>query len=227
MAKKKVKSPQALENVEQTLTRTEKYLEENYRTLLNWLAVVVGIVALIWLGRLFLNKRNSDAHSQMYQAERYFEVDSMSLALNGDGNYLGFIDIISSYRMTRAANLARYYSGIAWLKLGEYETAIENLEKFRKRDKVLSAIATGAMGDAWVELGDMEKGANYYMEAAGFSINEFFTPLFLMKAAQVYESEGSLEKALDIYQRIRDEFPLSTEGAAAEKHIARVRAQVN
>ena len=94
MAKKKATAaPQALENVEQTLTRTEKYLEENYKTLLIGLAVIAGLAGLIWLGSIYLNKRSSDAQSQMFQAERYFEIDSVSLALNGDGNYLGFIDI--------------------------------------------------------------------------------------------------------------------------------------
>jgi tetratricopeptide (TPR) repeat protein len=221
--KKKASSPQALENVEHTLTRTEQYLEENYRTLLTGLAILVGIVGLIWLGKIFLNKRSSDAQSQMFQAERYFETDSMRLALNGDGNYLGFIDIMSSYKMTKAANLARYYSGIAYLKLGEYENAIEYLGNYRKTDKVLAATATAAIGDAWIELGDMDKGVKYYLEAAGYTSNEFLTPVFLMKAGQVYEAMGSFDKALEVYQKIQKEYPDSSEGTTVEKHIARVK----
>jgi tetratricopeptide (TPR) repeat protein len=224
MAKKKAAaSPQALENVEQTLTRTEKYLEENYKTLLTGLAVIAGIAGLIWLGSIYLNKRSSDAQSQMFQAERYFEIDSVSLALNGDGNYLGFLDISQSYKMTKAANLAKYYSGICYLKLGEYEEAIKYLESFKKRDNVLAATATGAIGDAYVELGDMAKGAAYYSEAASFSPNEFLTPVFLMKEGQVHESLGDYGKALEAYQRILDEYPTSTEGTTVEKHIARVK----
>jgi tetratricopeptide (TPR) repeat protein len=224
MAKKKATAaPQALENVEQTLTRTEKYLEENYRTLLTGLAVIAGIAGLIWLGSIYLNKRSSDAQSQMFQAERYFEIDSVSLALNGDGNYLGFLDISQSYKMTKAANLAKYYAGICYLKLGEYEDAIEYLESFKKRDNVLAATATGAIGDAYVELGDMAKGVAYYAEAANFSSNEFLTPVFLMKEGQVHESLGDYGKALEAYQRIMDEYPTSTEGTTVEKHIARVK----
>jgi tetratricopeptide (TPR) repeat protein len=225
MAKKnKVSSPRALENVEHTLTRTEQYLEDNYRTLLNWLAVVVGIVAVIWLGKMFLNKRSSEAQSQMYQAEMYFEADSMSLALYGDGNYLGFLDIESEYKMTRAANLARYYSGIAFLKLGEYDEAIEYLGKFRKRDKILAATATAAIGDAYIELGDIGNGIRYYDEAISISSgNSFLSPVFMMKAGTAYEVNGDYDKALEIYQRLRDEFPSSSEGGNAERHIARVK----
>ncbi len=225
MAKKtKVSSPTGLENVEQTLTRTEQYLEENYRRLLNWLAVVVAIVAVIWLGRIFLNKKSSEAQSQMYQAEMYFEKDSMSLALYGDGNFLGFIDIESSYKMTRAGNLARYYAGIAFLKMGQYEDAISYLGRFKKRDKVLSATATAALGDAHIELGDIEKGISYYKEAVSLSSgNSFLAPVFMMKAGIAYEVKGDYESALDIYQRIRDEYPASSEGSNAERQIARVK----
>ncbi|MFO7574634.1 MAG: tetratricopeptide repeat protein [Bacteroidales bacterium] len=225
MAKKnKASSPKALENVEHTLTKTEQYLEENYRTLINWLAVVVGIVAVIWLGKMFLDKRSTEAQSQMYQAEMYFEADSMSLALYGDGNYLGFLDIESTYKMTKAANLARYYAGIAFLKLGEYDDAIEYLDKYRKRDKVLAATATAATGDAWIELGDIDKGIEYYNDAISLSSgNSFLAPVFMMKAGTAYEVNGDYGKALEIYQRLRDEFPSSSEGGNAERHIARVK----
>jgi tetratricopeptide (TPR) repeat protein len=223
MAKKKTgSSPQALENVEQTLTRTEQYLEDNYKTLLTGLVIIASIVGIVWLGTIYLKKRSSEAHSQMFQAERYFELDSAALALNGDGNYLGFLDITKSYKMTKAANLAKYYSGICYLKLGEYENAIDMLTGFSKKDKVLGATATGAIGDAWVELGDMTKGAKFYTEAADFGANAFLTPIFLMKAGQVYEAEKNYVKALEMYNRILDDYPASTEGTTIEKHIARV-----
>ena len=94
MAKnKKDENPTTISSVEETLTKTEHYLEENYKTLLIGLGVIVLLVGLIWLGKLYLSKRNSEAQSQMFQAERYLELDSLKLALNGDGNYLGFLDI--------------------------------------------------------------------------------------------------------------------------------------
>jgi len=40
--KKKDENPQTISNVEQTLTRTEHYLEENYKTLLIGLGVIVN-----------------------------------------------------------------------------------------------------------------------------------------------------------------------------------------
>lgn len=221
--KKKDENPQGIKNVEETLTRTEQFLESNYKVLLTGLGVVVLLVGLFWLGKLYLNNRNNEAQVQMYQAQRYLESDSLSLALNGDGNYLGFIDIANDYKFTNAGNLARYGAGICLLHMGQYEEAIDYLEKYSKKDKVIGSLALGATGDAYVELGDTKKGISKYIEAAEFADNSFNTPLFLMKAAELHEMENNYTEALKIYERIRDKYPESTEGSAIDKYIARAK----
>jgi tetratricopeptide (TPR) repeat protein len=224
MAKKnKDENPQGLKNVEETLTKTEQFLEENYKSVLTVLGIIVVMVGIIWLVKLFLGKRNDEAQSQMYQAERYLEMDSLKLALNGDGNYLGFLDIARDYRFTQAGNLARYSAGLCYLHLGEYENAIDFLNKYSKKDKVLGSLAIGATGDAYVESGNLDKGITMYLEAADFASNSFNTPLFLMKAAEIYELDGRFTDALKIYERIKKEYPESTEGNSIDKNIARVK----
>ena len=221
--KKKGDSSQGLKNVEETLTKTEQFLEQNYKLLIYVLGVIVVLVGLFWLFRMYLVKRNNEAQSQMYQAERYLEIDSLNLALYGDGNYLGFLDISEDYKFTKAGNLARYSAGICFLHLGQYEDAIDMLEKYSKKDKLIGSLAIGATGDAWVEMGDIDKGITKYNEAAEYADNEFNTPLFLMKAGELYELEGNFDKALEIYERIQSEYPESTEGSSIEKYIARVK----
>jgi tetratricopeptide (TPR) repeat protein len=224
MAKtKNEENPQGIKNVEQTLTNTEQFLEENYKPLLIGLGVVVVLVGLFWLGKMYISKKNDEAQSQMYQAQKYLELDSISLALNGDGNYLGFLDIAKEYKFTSTGNLAKYGAGICYLHLGNYEEAIDFLKKYSKKDKVIGSIAIGATGDAYVELGDNEKGISQYLEAAEFAGNSFNTPLFLMKAAELYELNGKYSEALKLYQQIKDEYPGSTEGSSIDKYIARAK----
>jgi tetratricopeptide (TPR) repeat protein len=219
---KKEENPQGLKNVEQTLSRTEQFLEENYKSLLIGLGVLVVLVGLFYLGKIYLDKRNTEAKSQMYQAERWLEMDSLKLALNGDGNYLGFIDIADNYKMTKSGNLAVYGAGICYLHLGQYQDAIDYLSKYSKKDKVIGSLATGATGDAYVELGDLDKGVAKYIEAADMAKNSFNTPIFLMKAGQIFEIQQKYADALKMYERIKNEYPESTEGTTIEKNIARV-----
>jgi tetratricopeptide (TPR) repeat protein len=219
----KDQNPQGIKNVEETLTKTEQYLEENYKSLLIGLGVIVVLVGIFWLGKIYLSRRNDEAQVQMYQAQKYLESDSLKLALNGDGNYLGFIDIAKDYKRTNAGNLALYGAGICYLHLGNYEEAIDYLKKYSKKDKVIGSLAIGATGDAYVEMGDTEKGIEKYLEAADFAGNSFNTPLFLMKAAELYETNSNFNDALKTYQRIKDEYPESTEGSTIDKYIARVK----
>ena len=224
MAKhKKDENPSTISSVEETLTRTEQYLEENYKTLLIGLAAIVLLVGLGWLAKIYLNKRNDEAQSQMFQAEKYLEIDSLKLALNGDGNYLGFLDIAKDYKFTNSGNLARYCAGICYLHLGNYNEAIDFLNKYSKKDKVIGSLAIGATGDAYVELGNVEKGVSKYIEAADYAKNSFNSPIFLMKAAEIYELTGKYQEALNLYERIQNKYPESTEGTTIEKNIARVK----
>jgi tetratricopeptide (TPR) repeat protein len=84
-------------------------------------------------------------------------------------------------------------------------------------------MAIGATGDAYVELGDLDKGVSKYIEAADFAKNSFNTPLFLMKAGEIYELKGKFAQALKLYERIENEYPESTEGTTIDKYIARVK----
>lgn len=216
-------SSQGLKNVEETLTRTEHYLEENYKTLLIILGAAVLLVGLFYLGRIYLNKRNKEAQEQMFHAQKWLGMDSLKLALNGDGNYLGFLDIANNYKMTKAGNLAKYSAGMCYLHLGQFQEAIDFLSAYKHNDNVISSLAVGGIGDAYVELGNLDKGVEKYIEAANLGKNSFNTPIFLMKAGQIYELQQKYSDALKVYERIRDEYPESTEGTTIEKYIARVQ----
>ncbi len=223
MAKaKKKESSKAIEGVEETLTKTEQFLERNWKTITYGLAVIAVIVGIVWLYNKHADKKTEEALSQMYVAENYFDIDSLDLALYGDGNYLGFLDIADEYRSTKPGNLASYYAGICFLHTGQYEDAIDYLEKFKKKDKSVSPVALGCIGDAYIEMGETHKGIEYYLKAVDYSENSFYNPLYLMKAGQVYELEGSYDKALKLYERIRDNYPESTEGRNIDKYIARL-----
>lgn len=222
MSKKK-DTTKGIENVEQTLTKTEQFLEENYKIMLYGLIALVVLVGLFWLVRLHISKQTRDAQGQMFTAEQYFEQDSLKLALYGDGNNLGFIDIADNYRITKTGKLANFYAGACFMHLGEFEEALNYLEKYTVKDEILNPQAKGLMGDANIELGNTDKGIKLYLEAAGLSANSFHTPIYLMKAGIAYESQGDYASALGVYEQIKDSYPESNEGRAIDKHIARIK----
>lgn len=227
MAKKKTTEEDNLQELESALTKTEQFIEDNQQNIL----YVVGAVVLIVAGYLSFHKfykqpKEAEALSQMFMAENYFEKDSFNLAINGDGNYLGFLDIIDDYGITKSANRAKYYTGISYLQLGQYEDAIDYLKKFKTDDMLLAPVKAGAIGDAMLELGNNEGALKQYKKAYSESPNELTTPVYKMKAAKLHESMNEFDKALKLYEEIKKDYPESTEGTAADRYIARVKIKI-
>ncbi len=225
---KRSQAPDKLEEVESALSRTERYIEDNQKLLtIIILGLVVVVIAFMGYKRFIAIPAEKEAQSQMFMAERYFEQDSFNLALYGDGNNLGMLDIIDDYGITKSAELAHYYAGISFLHLGEFEQAIEQLEKFSSDDKMIKLIATGAIGDAYLELDEPSKAITYYEKAATTEDNVFVNPIYLMKAGQVYESQEKFQKALETYRKIKDNYPESQEAQEIEKYIAKAKLMIN
>jgi tetratricopeptide (TPR) repeat protein len=225
MANKNTPENDPLVNVEEALTSTEKYIENNKKMLGSILTVVLIVVIGFMLYNKYISTpKELEAQSAMFPAESYFEKDSFNLALNGlDGN-AGFLEIIEEYGSTKAGNLAHLYAGKCYIHLGKYEEAIPHLENYSGNDIILSSMAIGLKGDALVELGKIEDAANAYVKAAGKNENSFTSPMYLLKAAFAYEELEKFDKAKEIYQKIRKDFFTSSESRDAERHLARVEA---
>ena len=223
--KKGEKGSDILENPEvlaERLSRTEQFLEKNKMIVISVIGVLAIVVSAIFLFRYYVSNQNNQAQVDMFQAVYYFESDSIQKALHGDGNNYGFLEIIDNYGITETANLAQYYAGASYMKLGEYQEAIDHLTKFSSDDLVVKARALALIGDAHMELGEYSEAAEYYEEAANYKPNQFLSPLYLTKAATAYEKLMDYETAAERYGTIIEEFPQSSEYNNARKHKARL-----
>lgn len=205
-------------------TKTEEFVRSNRKLVF----IIGGIIALAVAGfvifKFYTTSQDKIAQTEMFQAVFYFEADSLERALNGDGNNYGFLDIMEEYPMTSSANLSSFYAGASYLKLGQYEEAIEHLEKFESSDILLQARAYSLIGDAYMELGNFADAANFYVKAADYKSNENFTPGYLMKAALAYEKLSDYTAAIASYDRIIDNYAGANEYQEARKHKGRLNA---
>jgi len=227
MAKKKAQQDDNLQELESALTKTEHFIEENQKPITYAVgAIVLIVIAYLGFTKFYLQPREQEAQSQMFMAESYFEKDSFNLAINGDGNYLGFLDIMDDYGMTKSANLAKYYTGISYLYLEQYEDALDYLNNFDTDDLLLGPVTEGARGDAELELGNTDAALKHYRKAYTMNENELTSPVYMMKAANLLESMDEPEDALAIYKEIKEKYPDSNEGRNIEKYISRVEIKL-
>lgn len=225
MAKKKENKNELLENPDalaKRLGNAENWMEQNTTVVFGIVGIILLAVAGYFGFNYFKKSQDVDAQPQMFQAVYYFEADSLNLALNGDGNTLGFLNIIEDYKYSDAANLAHFYAGVCYLKQGEFDAAILYLQDFSADDLLVQARAYSLIGDAYMEKTEYETAANYYDKAANYEPNKFYSPTYLMKAALAYEKLNQNDKAKEAYSKIIIDFWDSQEYQNAVKLKARL-----
>lgn len=215
-----------LQQVNEALSRSEQFIEKNQKNILIGLAAIVLLVAgILFFRHSYLVPKEKAAQEMIFIGEQYFAADSFKVALQGDGaEYIGFEGIIDDYGATKTAKLASAYAGLCYKNMGNYEKAIDYLSKSNADDIMVSPSLVGSIGDCYVELGKPEKAITYFEKAADTD-NELLSPIYLMKAARVYESLEKYGKALKIYDRIKKDYPKSQEGLDVEKFIERAQAK--
>ncbi len=223
MSKKTNKKEDSIVDVQQVYSKTEKIVDEHKNTIL----IAAGILVVLFVGyfavtRFYLDPKSQEGMDLIWKAEYWFEIDSLDKALYGDESYYGFEYIASEYSTTNAGSLAAYYAGVINLQQGEFERAIAYLKAADLEDNVAGAMAKGAIGDAYVELGNYKEALSYFEKAISHSDNSLSSPMFLKKAALIYEDLGDFKNALKNYQLIKDKYPTSPEANNVESYIARV-----
>ena len=219
-----LESPEALA---ERLTRTEEFLEKNKKLVFGIGGVLVLIIAGFFAYKAYVANQNEQAHTEMFQAIYYFENGELEKALQGDGNYPGFLEIIDDYGMTDAANLAHYYAGSIFLKQGQYAEAVEHLEEFSSDDLLVQSRAYALTGDAYMEQNQYRQAASAYDKAVNHKPNEYFTPIYLSKAALAYELNGNIQEAIDRYTQITEKYTGANEYENARKQKARLEAMAS
>jgi tetratricopeptide (TPR) repeat protein len=222
---KKEETKNVLENQEvlqEKVMGAEMWLEKHPKTIFGIVGALLLAVAGYFGFNYYKSSQDAEAQKEMFQAVYYFEADSLAQALNGDGNNLGFLDIIDEYKFSDAANLAHFYAGVSFLKQGKFDAAILYLEDFRSNDLLVQARAYSLIGDANMELQKYEEAVTYYNKAANYKANKYYSPAYLMKAALAYEKLNQNDKAIEVYSKIISDYWDSSEYQNALKFKARL-----
>lgn len=210
------------EAVVEAVSKTEKFFNENGKLLGGILAALVVVAAGVFCWYRFAYQPSvAEAQGQMAFAEENFRAADYELALNGDGNVLGFAEIINEYG-AKAGKSVYFYAGVCELQLGNWDLAIKYLQSYKGNDKILKARATACIGDAYAGLEEYSKALTYFEKAAAV-VDNMYAAGYLLKAGVTAEKLGENEKALGFYETIKEKYPQSMEGYEIDKYIGRVQ----
>ncbi|MDI9319886.1 MAG: tetratricopeptide repeat protein [Phycisphaerales bacterium] len=197
---------------------------ENKKNTINTiiLVVVLAVGGFFAYKYLVVAPNEEKAGIAIMAAEQFYAMDSISRALNGDGQNAGFLKIIKKYDGTASANIAHYYAGSCYLKMGDYKSAIKHLGEFNAHGSLFEKAKSGLLGDAYMETNNVKKAIEQYKDATNDPDDNIYTPLYLQHLAVAYEKSNQTEEAKKAYIRIRDEFPRSFQSREVEKSLAQL-----
>ncbi|MCR5464503.1 MAG: tetratricopeptide repeat protein [Bacteroidales bacterium] len=229
MAKKKVDEREQArqERVSETVSKTDQFFRENKKTIYGILIALLIIgLAIVGYYKLIYQPKAKEAARQMYPAEANFRSGEFDLALNGDGNVLGFSQIIDDFG-AKGGRDVYFYAGLCEYNLGNYQQAIDYLKKYKSDEAITKARALACMGDAYSGLENYKEALRCYDQAIAVddSFSNIFNATYMLKAGVVCEQLGDNAKALSYYKAIKDKYPQSMEGYDIDKYISRIESQ--
>jgi TolA-binding protein len=197
---------------------------ENGKKILIALGILVVVIGGFIAYRTLVTEPNEAKSSEaMFRAQDYFQEDSIRLALNGDNLNPGFLKIIDRFSGTKAANLAHFYAGSCYIKMGDFTKAAKELKDFSTDSKQIQARALCLLGDAYSELGKKEDAAEQYSKAGKmFDKDDYNSPEYLFRAGYLYESLGKNKDAIEMYKIIKEKYSKSERGFDIDKYLARL-----
>jgi len=225
---------EVFKSLDEGASKTEAWVEKNQKFIFGFVAVIaVAVLGFIGYQKFIQEPNQLEASNEVYQATSFYEQalnsttekDSLyNLALNGYAGKYGLLDIAEKYSGTETGNLAHYQAGMSYLNIGKYQEAVSHLDQFSTSDPIMSSLALGAIGDAFMQLDQQEEAYSYYKKAVEVDANNATTPRFLLKAGVIALSLGNATEAYDFFNRIVEEYPDSVEITKAKVYKGQAEA---
>jgi predicted negative regulator of RcsB-dependent stress response len=211
---------------------------KDFWTRYNRPVVIIGVIIILiaggWLGykKFYKEPNDQKAADAMFKAENYHRAGLLSqkpdslikLALNGDGANPGFVRIISKYKGTDAANIAKLYAGECYLILNDNANAVKYLKDFKTSSKFFQARAYKLLADAYADQGRNKEALDYYKKAAShFKEDAENASEALFLAAYLAETRmNNTKAAIELFKELKEKFPNTQRGSEADKYLARL-----
>ena len=220
-----IKDQNGAQVAEETISAQEAFFAKYKKAIVSGVVAVVVVIAGIIVYNTYVAAPRADkASTVLAKGQQLFGEEQYEKALNGDkAGFPGLLSVANEYSSTDAGNLANLYAGLCYANLGKWNEAAQYLEKFDGcDDMMISPAAQGALGNAYAHLNQLDKAVDNLKKAAEKADNNSHSPIFLIQAGEILESQGKADEALKLYEQIKEKYFNSMQYQTIEKYIERV-----
>ena len=208
-------------NVEDAVSHSEEFLIKNKKAIIGGVISVIIIVAgIIMHKHMYADPREEKAQAALFRGQDLFAQDAYAQAINGDSiGFMGLLQVAEQYSGTKAANLAKAYTGLSYAQMGEYEKALTYLNDFKGKDQMVSAAVMGAAGNCYAQLGQLDNATASLLKAASKADSNTLSPIFLQQAGEIFVNQGKYADAIKAYTQIKTKYFQSYQAMNIDKYI--------
>ncbi len=191
--------------------------------------VVGGVLVLIIATVAFVSNRksqNEEASAKLGSVYSYYDNNQFQIAVDGipERKITGLKSIVDQYGSTDAGNFAQFYLANAYFQLGKYDEALTNFEDFSASEPYLVISRLTGIAACYEVKGQFEKAAENYEKAALNYPKDIDAAANLNNAANNFMLAGNKERALDLFKKLKKEYPTTQYGRDADRYITRLEA---
>jgi len=175
--------------------------------------VVAGYLLYYQFVRIPKEKKSENSY---WYAMNMMEKDSTDLVIQELNTQ------IKKYDGLKGSEVSQFMLARQYMNKGEFDKALKLLDKVKLKDSYVSACVIGLQGDCYSEQKKYKEAASKYQKAARKNVNEWTTPMFLMKAGLCAEELQDFEAAHKLYEEIKNDYTTFANAKTIDKYIARV-----
>lgn len=213
----------SIDDLNDSLSSIEQKVEGNQK-LISWILIAVAAVTVLVIVYIFLIREPA-----IKAADEAVSQADITLIQGNDSLALAQYKQVADEYGYEAGNRAALQTAILYYKKKDYKQALEYVKKYDQKETVVGAASLALEGDCYVNLGQLVDALAAFKKAVKASDNNpLYTPLFLIKEANVLRAQNKTEEELKVYETIQEEYPEF--GPAynydIQKYIERCKAQL-
>jgi len=207
-----------------TYVKLTSFYEANKRNISIALTVIVLAVFAVVIYFKNRSDNNEKAITALGAVFETYDSGQFQTAVDGipEKNIQGLKAIVDNYGNSAAGDIARFYLASAYAQLGRYDESLKEFEDCSPSSELLSVARLSGIGSCYEAKGMFREAAGSFEKAATQYPKDISAAENLNSAARDYAQAGEKEKAIELYKRIKKNYPTTAFARDADRFIAQL-----
>ncbi|MBN2289066.1 MAG: tetratricopeptide repeat protein [Candidatus Glassbacteria bacterium] len=180
------------------------FIQENLTRLVMGVVGVLVLIAMVWMYFNYRREQVNEAELALFKAQGLYLNGQFALAASD------FERVAEEYSGTAAGDKALFFAGDAHYNAGDLNQALTRFEECREKlagDNPLMLNAVIGQAAVYEQMEDLDKAAAHYGEALKMAVYDYQKIEVMDALSRVLAMEGKNEEALEMMDRIIEDYP--------------------